>query len=1657
MSHRARIVRFVVALVLSACFVAVAGAQSTGPLRVFLRGGPKTHGVNEHEHTLWIREWTLLLEKRGAQVTGAPRFPTPAELERTDVLVMYAADGGTIHGDERAALEKFLARGGGLVVLHDALVGDDPQWWKSVIGGAWEDGVAKWWNGDVGVYVQDFEHPITRGVSNFIFEDEIYYKLHMADDAHVLAASMHTVFDIEPQLWTVEKPTYRAFVAVQGHLWKSFEHPSWRTLLLRGIAWAAKRDPELLTVADERSALEYPPGGPVEPSVASRKLEIDPEFQLSLVAAEPLVVKPISLDWDLSGRMWVALTPGYPDKARFSGVAPHDRIDVLEDVDGDGKMDRARTFADGLDLVTSFVFHRNGVIASASPDLWWLGDTDGDGKCDERKQIFTGFGYGDTHAVVSNLRWGLDGWIYATQGYSGGASDVSSGADFGAKHFGRIGNGLFRFKPDGSAIEMVSSYGSNTWGLDFDWDGELFFTMANGSHVRHVVVPERALAGGRLEGVETWKDIADHDRVQPLFRAELAPYVQIDFVGGFTGASGCCLYTGGAWPAKYDGAHVVCEPTVNLVHLDLLAHDGATFRASKERGKEAKELLAGTDLWFRPIHARVGPDGALYVLDFYNQACVHNDTRGPKHGPTNAALRADRDHTHGRIWRIQHQSARKVRPPDLASFAVEDLVASLQSTNRWVRLSAQRKIVEDPEFRAKAELESMLKTGKSTPARLHALWALAERGVAHPELVKDADATLRRNALLAGLEYPGPTPVAWQTALYDKDRRVQLVAIEAAARVAGAAAYLVDLFTTLDDPWSRSEIVAAVAREPAAYLDATLTSPKRGELAVLAEAVGSALGRAHDAKGLGRALERLADATRASTGTGGLASAMLAGLGRTWKDEAGFRASDELLASLGALAASAHADDAVAALPLAVRWNRDAKLDVAIDGASAKLAAALAEPDASSADRKRCLALLFAIPARRADAVAAAEKLFAPSEPPELRATAIDELGRAGDDASGAALVRALSSLGGAARERALSAILSRANASRALLATIEAGGLTPQELGPRGVDALKHHPDAGVAGAAAQLFERLGAANAQKIDALLAELEPVVLSPGDAAKGREVFEKNCATCHTFRGQGGRVGPDLTGMGTHGAKELLPVVLDPNRSVEAAYVEYAAVTADERIFTGVLVRDTADSIVLRSADGDVEVPRAELETLKSNGRSPMPVGFESLGGEALRDLFAYLGSAYAGFRTVDLRPFVDASSRLGMYDTRYDANPFEFVKWGVQEIGGVPFDVLDPANARGKNVLVLKGGSGGPDWQCHSYPQAVEIPFGYALAKVHVLGGIAGWGFPFHGSQQPIAKWTWKYADGATEEVVLQDGVEFADWIGRRDVPGSKFCEGVVREDSAGQVRTFVLAPQRAEPIASVVIESFDVDRAPTWVALTAELPDAHAATSTAPEAAPAPEPVAELIVGGGSSHDFARWYGGTDLATLRAAGARSSRYTENVLELPTALAGAEICVLATNQPFDAEARRGFDAFVARGGGLVLLHPATWYNWADWPEYNRELVGGGARGHEAYAEFEVKVVDAAHPLAAGVAPNFRVADELYQFERDTSGAEIHVVAIGRSLSTGKEYPVVWTVARKVGRTACITLGHDGAAHENPNYVKLLVNARAWARAWTLAR
>ena len=702
------------------------------PLRVFIRGGVKTHGPNAHEHERFLNDWKVLLAERGMKTDGAMEFPTAEQLAQTDVLVMYAETAGNITPEQRPILEAFIKRGGGIVAIHTATVANKPDtspYWKSIIGGSWVQGQTKWKEGPMDLYYVENErigggHPITKGASNFHLDDEIYYDMDISPDVRVLATAYTpnvkagkkaaeggkaNIFDIQPQMWTYERTAeggtkpYRAFVTIPGHLYSTFELPQYRAILLRGIAWAGHRENlDEFCKKEELDKLTYPPGGPSRPADELAQLEVHPDFKMTLVASEPLINKPICLDWDPAGRLWVAESPEYPNGKRgmrpdyrtqewkdHGGLDPEpgpqqreglDKISILTSSKGDGVMDTKQVFYQGLDLVTGFVFYKDGVIVTQAPDILFIHDPGPDGKARKVEKLYTGLGTHDTHAVINNPRWGWDGWIYATHGYS--SSEHVKNGD-GSKSFGTIGAGVVRFKADGSKIEQYSSKGGNTWGLQITADNRVMWTQpTSGQLLMHTLLPESTLARGKIGNTSSFKVVINSDKVYPAMAWEQLAYVQIDMIGSFTAAAGCAIYDGGTWPAMWNGSYFCTEPTVNIVHQRFLDPEGSSYAWHKQPGREETEFVRSKDMWFRPIETRIGPDGALYVLDFYNQAVIHNDTRGTDHNVVNAAVRPDRDHYFGRIWRIDNKDAKKLVVPDLSKASASELVKALENPNR---------------------------------------------------------------------------------------------------------------------------------------------------------------------------------------------------------------------------------------------------------------------------------------------------------------------------------------------------------------------------------------------------------------------------------------------------------------------------------------------------------------------------------------------------------------------------------------------------------------------------------------------------------------------------------------------------------------------------------------------------------------------------------------------------------------------------------------------------------------------------------------------------------------------------------------------------------------------------------------------------------------
>src|SRR3954468_11147895 len=376
---------------------------------------------------------------------------------------------------------------------------------------------------------------------------------------------------------------------------------------------------------------------PLAPKDSMRYTQVPADFDLQLFAAEPEIVKPIYMAWDERGRAWVIEARDYPHGLVEEGEPGKADIKICEDTDGDGKADKFTIFADKLNLATSLVFVNGGIIVSEARHMLFLKDTDGDDKADVHEVLLPGWGTGDTHAMQSNLGRGFDNWLYGAVGYSNFRGNVG-GKDLS------FGQGVFRIKADGSALEFLYQFNNNTWGFGLNADGDVFGSTANGNPSFYGYLPAHILnptqpGGGRRggngfrAGYRIGEDNAPDGPVTNVRRLpsakSLAPGMRmhpntpnvrmVDNFGGYTAAAGHAFMVSDALPARFQGKALVTEPTAKLIGIMDIQRDGAGYKAN-----DGFNLLASSDEWMSPIFADVGPDGAIWVIDFYSFIIQHN-------------------------------------------------------------------------------------------------------------------------------------------------------------------------------------------------------------------------------------------------------------------------------------------------------------------------------------------------------------------------------------------------------------------------------------------------------------------------------------------------------------------------------------------------------------------------------------------------------------------------------------------------------------------------------------------------------------------------------------------------------------------------------------------------------------------------------------------------------------------------------------------------------------------------------------------------------------------------------------------------------------------------------------------------------------------------
>jgi putative membrane-bound dehydrogenase-like protein len=1369
----------------------------------------------------------------------------PVNLAKYDVLAIFR-DSGELPASEEAALFDFIEQGKGLVAIHCAShCFRNSDKYTALVGG-------RFLRHGTGVFrarIIDAQHPALHGVKSFETWDETYIHDQLADDIRVLMVRPENG-GCEPYTWVRRQGRGRVFYTALGHDERTWKQPGFHKLLEQAIRWAAAPTPPLSPPSEggdrggvtdikpfeytEANIPNYLPGKrwgttgepirrmqlPLAPAESMKHMHLPEGFEVQLFAAEPDIARPIAMAWDARGRLWIAETVDYPNDMQPPGQG-NDRIKICEDTDGDGKADKFTVFADKLSIPTSLVFANGGVIVAQMPDTLFLKATGNDDRADVRRVLFSGWGTSDTHAGPSNLRWGFDNWIWGTVGYSGFDGSVN-----GQGH--RFGQGIFRFKlgqgPEVSELEFLTSTTNNTWGLGFSETGQVFASSANNQHSVHLAIPNRM-----FESVRGWygkgsAGIEDHKKFHPI-----SEHVrQVDYHGGYTAACGHALYTARSFPSEYrDRAAFVCEPTGHLVHVDWLAGKGSGFSA-----RDGWNILASDDEWTAPIMAEVGPDGALWVIDWYNYIVQHNPTpSGFQTGKGGAYITPARDKTRGRIYRIVYKGAKPTAKPHLGQASVEELVATLDHENLWWRQTAQRLLLERGKTDVLPALAAQVQDPQKGKGALHALWTMQG-------LVAFAAAESKwRPVLQAGLAHrePGVRRAALAVfprtaesvadilaagSLTDDDPQVRLAALLALAEMPSSRNAAATIVAILQEPrnagdrWIPLAATSAAARSDLDFLlCASESRPKPEVERTFAEVVRVVAG--HFAR-------------RAPVDSGGdvfvmlnqaqpsVAEALLTGLAAGWPAGKPAVFNSKMEAVLGSLPSKLSADGLLHLAALVSRWGQAKRLQGVTTDLQRILQKRVADCKVSDGARIAAAQNLVALGSERASLNALLDQIT-PKASPVLADGLLEALGQSDGPDVGSALIQRWSELTPSARSRALAVLLRRPAWTESLLAALEKEQIDKGDLAFDQVQQLGNHPDPALAARGKKVLAgsgRLPNTDRQKV---VETLLPLATRHGEPGLGKVVFEKNCAKCHRFGALGQTVGPDLTGIGVRSRADVLTDILDPNRSVEGNYRQYTVATRKGIFLTGLVTAETKTAVELLDSEAKRHVVlREDIDSLIGSKLSLMPEGFEKLSEVELVSLLDFL-TARERFFPLPLGKAATISSARGMfYDRKNEVERLIFRTWGPQTAFGVTFQVIDPRDGAIPNAILLYGPQGAVS---REMPRSASVSCNAPAKAIHLLSGVSGWGYPLgrKGSVSMVVRL--HYTDGQAEDHPLLNGVHFADYIRETDVPGSRLAFRL----RGRQLRYLSLAPKRPAKIDRIEFVKGDDATAPLVMAVTVE------------------------------------------------------------------------------------------------------------------------------------------------------------------------------------------------------------------------------------------
>lgn len=966
------------------------------------------------------------------------------------------------------------------------------------------------------------------------------------------------------------------------------------------------------------------------PDEAARAMTVPDGFQVTLFAGEPDVMQPIAMAIDDRGRVWVAEAYTYP--VRLPEGQGKDRILIFEDTDGDGHFDKRTVFIEGLNLVSGLELGFGGVWVGAAPYLLFIPDQNGDDVPDGKPEVvLDGWGYQDTHETLNAFTWGPDGWLYGCHGVFTHSRVGKPGTPDTERV--PINAGIWRYHPTKHEFEVFAQGTSNPWGVDFNDYGQCFATACVIPHLFHIV------QGGRFERqagqhfnsytYDDIKTIADHRHYvgnQWNDRDRAAS----DDTGGGHAHAGAMIYLGGAWPEGYRGQIFMNNIHGARINMDVLKAAGSGYV-----GSHGPDFLLANDLWSQIINLQSGPDGNVYMIDWYDKNQCHR------------VEREVHDRSNGRIFKVSYAAAKEAaaskqadRPGsssftlpaagDLKKLTDKQLVDLQGHPNDWYvrharRLLQERSASKPRESAILRALKDGIEAKGPETTRLRYLWAYHAAGGETPALADWlADSSV-------------PYVRAWQIQFAAESRTATPPTLEKLAEIAAESSSAVERLyiasalqrLPLERRWDVMAGLLAHAEDSAdsnlpymywyafeplieSDMSRALTVARAGKVPQLVPFTARRIASSGDRAALALLVDVLSDApddeVRAAVLNG-----MTQGLAgrRQVPMPAGWPAASKKLAAAGTPQ---------------VR-NLLKKLGVTFGEAAAlaELRTVLNDSKAQVEDRREALASLLA--ARDTGLAATLQKLIAE---PSLRRDALRGLAVYDDPKTPQVILSVYSTLSLEEKRDALNTLAARATTARALVASVAAKKIPTTDLSADVLRQLRNIKDDELAKQIAAVWGSLRDTAEDKVREIRRVRGMIAArqaGPDELPRGRAVFAKTCQQCHTLFGTGAKIGPDLTGSNRADLEYLLTNVLDPSAVMAKEYQPNLIATTDGRVITGLVLKDDGKTLTVATANDTITLPRSDIDTMKLSDRSMMPDDLlKPLADDEVRALVAYLAS-----------------------------------------------------------------------------------------------------------------------------------------------------------------------------------------------------------------------------------------------------------------------------------------------------------------------------------------------------------------------------------------------------------------------------------------------